>query len=155
MNNVSVNRVFNNRLTGPWKSNINNMLNARGRHFLVNYFNYTMKNKNLIKYAATNTSGKIYGFALLKNEPNSRTRKLLLISSKSGYGSAIMRKISENASRNNRNFINLEALNQSKLVNFYKSHGFQHQFKNRNNLHHMTKRMPRMARVYLNVPKKT
>lgn len=146
MANVRVDRVNTQFLTGKHQQNILTMLNAKGKHHLDSYFQYILRTeKNLLKYAAVNNKGNVYGFALLKNEPNSRRRKLLLVSAKPGYGSKIMKQIIENGMRNNRNFINLEALNQQKLLAFYKNHGFQYKYKNRNNLHHMEKRLPRMA----------
>jgi hypothetical protein len=146
MNNVKVNRITNNRLSGNFKPEILAMLNSKGRHHLGSYFQYILKyQKNLIKYAALNNKGQIYGFALLSNDPNSNRRKLLLISAKPGYGTKIMKKIISNGVRDYRSFINLEALNQKKLLEFYRRHGYVDLYKNRNNLHHMEKRLPRMA----------
>ena len=96
--------------------------------------NYARRHMNMnpIKYAMTRPNGRLYGMALLRNEPNG-VRYLDILSGFRSYGGTLLNKIKDNAANSRRKMIRLKATipddpncikNRTKLVEFYEAHGF-------------------------------
>ncbi len=74
-------------------------------------------------YTAKNNSGELVGFAIVQNRPRNNVRNLHLIVSKRGVGRNIFNQIVNDAKRNNRSMIALNAIKSA--VPSYLKWGFK------------------------------